>query len=353
MFNGFPVYKLEGSAHFFFYSHTGFWLVDSVLGGSGMLSSGLSGLRVPAATGWRYFENGRWIVENSLTWRAEYSTPTWFVVTSAGGTARAVGNMLGLYEVRNGTHQDRPVYKMLGGDFFLYYSDTKHWMVGPEVGGSVGFIRTLSTGDMESPLVGWSVFNGKGWVVDQDLTVEPYNGYLHAGILHEQVDTKEMWNDHGTHAENDFSCWNPLPPNPEFVLLGSIPQNTYKKPWKGFVFHSADKEAFKDPIGYKFIWNDKGTGADSPSSIWRPICSTGYKSVGVFCQDSRRRPLLSAMKCVHEIYVRACVSEWVWNDENSGSPKQVTIFKNDDPYLQGMEAISTRSEMFGGSHCLV
>ena len=183
------------------------------------------------------------------------------------------------------------------------------------------------------------------------------------------MNTKEMWNDHGTHAENDFSCWNPLPPNPEFVLLGSIPQNTYKKPWKGFVFHSADKEAFKDPIGYKFvsylhipkyfielcvkIWNDKGTGADSPSSIWRPICSTGYKSVGVFCQDSRRRPLLSAMKCVHEIYVRACVSEWVWNDENSGSPKQVTVFKNDDPYLQGMEAISSRSEMFGGSHCLV
>ena len=70
MFNGFPVYKLEGSAHFFFYSHTGFWLVDSVLGGSGMLSGAGSGLRVPAATGWRYFENGRWIVENSLTWRA-------------------------------------------------------------------------------------------------------------------------------------------------------------------------------------------------------------------------------------------------------------------------------------------
>ena len=108
----------------------------------------------------------------------EYSTPSWFVVTSAGGTARAVGNMLGLYEVRNGMHQDRPVYKMVGGDFFLYYSDTKHWMVGPEVGGSVGFIRTLSTGDMESPLVGWSVFNGKGWVVDQNLMVEPYNGKM-------------------------------------------------------------------------------------------------------------------------------------------------------------------------------
>ena len=70
MYNGFPVYKLEGSAYFFFYSQTGFWMVDSVLGGSGMLSSGLSGLRVPSATGVRYFENGRWIVENRLTWRA-------------------------------------------------------------------------------------------------------------------------------------------------------------------------------------------------------------------------------------------------------------------------------------------
>ena len=71
--------------------------------------------------------------------------------------------------------------------------------------------------------------------------------------MHKVVDTNEMWNDHGTHAVNDFSCWNPLPPNDEFVLLGSIPQSTYKKPLKGYVFHSSDKKAFKDPVGYTFV----------------------------------------------------------------------------------------------------
>ena len=65
---------------------------------------------------------------------------------------------------------------MVGGDYFLYYTSTKRWIVGHEVGSSIGFIRTLSTGDMESPLVGWAVFTGKGWVADQDLMVEPYNG---------------------------------------------------------------------------------------------------------------------------------------------------------------------------------
>ena len=88
----------------------------------------------------------------------------------------------------------------------------------------------------------------------QELSSKTFlSGYLHAGIMHEVVDTKEMWNDHGTHAVNDFSCWNPLPPNDEFVLLGSIPQSTYKKPLKGYVFHSSDKKAFKDPVGYTFV----------------------------------------------------------------------------------------------------
>ena len=70
MYNGFSVYKLEGSAYFFFYSLAGYWMVDSVVGGSGLISSGLSGLSVPSESGWKYFENGHWIVENSLTWRA-------------------------------------------------------------------------------------------------------------------------------------------------------------------------------------------------------------------------------------------------------------------------------------------
>jgi len=353
MFNSFPVYKLEGSAYYFFYSLTGYWTVDPVVGGPGLLSSGLAWTRVPQATGWRYYQEGHWIAESSLTWRAEFSTPEWFLVTHSGMLGRSLSNVLGLYQIRNSTYHERPVYKMIGGDYFLYYTSTKRWMVGSEVGGSLGFIRTLSTGDMESPLVGWAVFNGKGWVSDQDLMVEPYNGHLHAGIIHEEVGTKEMWNDHGTHAENDFSCWNPVAPNDEFALLGSIPQNTYRKPIRGFVFHSADKEAFKDPVDYKFIWNDKGTGADSPASIWRPICSQGYKSVGVFCQSSRRRPPLTAIKCVHDIYVRTCPSEWMWNDENSGSPKQVSVFKNDDLYLQGMEATAKRADNFGGAHCLV
>ena len=70
MFNGFPVYKLEGSAYYFFYSLTGYWTVDPVVGGPGLLSSGLAWTRVPQATGWRYYQDGNWVTESSLTWRA-------------------------------------------------------------------------------------------------------------------------------------------------------------------------------------------------------------------------------------------------------------------------------------------
>ena len=106
----------------------------------------------------------------------EYSTPGWFSITSSGSTGRTVANVLGLYEIVNATYNQHPIYKMVGDGYFLFYSDTKHWMVGSKVGSSVGYIRTVSTGDMESPLTGWSFFNGNEWVLDQDLMVEPYNG---------------------------------------------------------------------------------------------------------------------------------------------------------------------------------
>ena len=51
-------------------------------------------------------------------------------------------------------------------------------------------------------------------------------GNLHDGILHEEVELRKIWDDHGTHAVSDFSCWNPILPNEEFVLLSSIPMGS-------------------------------------------------------------------------------------------------------------------------------
>ena len=67
------------------------------------------------------------------------------------------------------------------------------------------------------------------------------------------MDLTEIWNDHGTHAVNDFSCWNPLPPNDEFVVLSNVPQYNYNKPPRGFVFHSSDAKAFADPVDFTFV----------------------------------------------------------------------------------------------------
>ena len=43
----------------------------------------------------------------------------------------------------------------------------------------------------------------------------------------------------------------------------------------------------------------------------------------------------------------------MWNDANSGSPKDVTTFKTEDPFVQGMEASPERTDIFGDSFCLI
>jgi len=330
-------------------------MVDPRIGGPSLLRSKNSDTAIPSTAGWEYFENGRWIQEKSLAWKPEYSTPNWFMISSTkrSPASSQMQKVMGLYQRMNSTHQSMPVYKMLGGDYFFYYSSDKHWMVGSNIGSNSGILRSVSTEDMESPLMGWMEYTDEGWVRKDGILIEPYNGNLHDGILHEEVELRKIWDDHGTHAVSDFSCWNPILPNEEFVLLSSIPMGSYKKPNKGFVFTSTDKDAFKDPIDFRFIWNDKGTDANEPFSIWKPICPDSYKALGVLCQDSRRRPQLSVIKCVHDIYVRSCLNEWVWDDENTGSPKNVTIFKTLDPYTQGMEAARLRIDTLPNSDCLV
>ena len=105
----------------------------------------------------------------------ETSTPGWFMITSSSSTARIMAELLGLYEIVGNAYNGHPVYKMVGGDFYLYYSD-EHWIVGAKIGDSSGFIRSLSFGDEETPLEGWSFFDGSDWASDEQLMVEPYNG---------------------------------------------------------------------------------------------------------------------------------------------------------------------------------
>ena len=76
----------------------------------------------------------------------------------------------------NSTHQSMPVYKMLGGDYFFYYSSDKHWMVGSNIGSNSGILRSVSTEDMESPLMGWMEYTDEGWVRKDGILIEPYNG---------------------------------------------------------------------------------------------------------------------------------------------------------------------------------
>merc|ERR1719334_18092 len=356
MHKGFPVYKLEGSGHYLYRSRRGFWEVDTSVGGFGIIRSVQKKLEDPSTASWRYFENGRWSSAPNLELKADYSTPGWYSVSTPSVISRDLEGVQGIYEKTNTSYNQKPEFKLVGEDRVLYFSQSGRWMIGSDMNRKNSIVRSISNDETNPPLTGWEVLTEDGsWISDKEFRVESYNGHLHLGIIHQEVDLTEIWNDHGTHAVNDFSCWNPLPPNDEFVVLSNVPQYNYNKPPRGFVFHSSDAKAFADPVDFTFIWNDKGTEADQPTSFWSPVCPPDYTFVGSICNKNRLKPKPGqfSFKCVHKIYTQTCISEWTWNEENSGAPRQVSVFKTDDPFVMGMIAVGNRTETLENPLCLV
>ena len=78
---------------------------------------------------------------------------------------------------RRTTDQDynnRPTYKSVDGDAFLFYNDGGHWTIGSTLGSS-GWIRTRKPGLLHIPEDGWQYTDGESWHEDPLMTVS-YEG---------------------------------------------------------------------------------------------------------------------------------------------------------------------------------
>jgi hypothetical protein len=90
-----------------------------------------------------------------------------------------------------------------------------------------------------------------------------------------------IWNDRGSGADSDGAFYRPIAP-PGYFVIGHYAQGNYNAP-DGVVavVKELEQGALAKPVGYQAIWTDYKSGAYLDGAIWRPIPPAGYTCIGV------------------------------------------------------------------------
>jgi hypothetical protein len=90
------------------------------------------------------------------------------------------------------------------------------------------------------------------------------------------------------------------------------------------------KPALKPPTDYEFIWNDKGSGARHDGSCWRPLAPEGYVALGDVFAKGYNKPALNDVMCVaRELTFNGVVGGLIWDDRGSGANRDFSSYQID------------------------
>ena len=90
-----------------------------------------------------------------------------------------------------------------------------------------------------------------------------------------------VWNDRGSGANSDGSFYRPVAPS-GYSVIGYYGQGNYSAPdGTVAVVRELEPGALAAPERYEAIWTDSGSGADLDGAFWRPIPPAGYTCLGV------------------------------------------------------------------------
>ena len=135
-----------------------------------------------------------------------------------------------------------------------------------------------------------------------------------------------IWTNRGSGGKHDGSIWRPRAQN-GFYPLSDTPRNNYSANGLVGFLVKGDQPGVVRPLGYHWVWDDRGSGADQDVSIWRPIPPKGYVCLGdVAVARHGFEPSTDLIRCVHQDYVTQAQSRvWMWNDEGTGSDFDVSL----------------------------
>ncbi|WP_339544923.1 Vps62-related protein [Pseudomonas sp. RA_35y_Pfl2_P32] len=77
-------------------------------------------------------------------------------------------------------------------------------------------------------------------------------------------------------------------------------------------------KALSKPDDFEQVWKDKGSGAKTDCSIWRPVAPQGYVALGLVCADGLDKPSVNSVRCVRaDLVVAASIDTMIWSDKGS------------------------------------
>ena len=144
----------------------------------------------------------------------------------------------------------------------------------------------------------------------------------------------EKWNDNGSGADQDGYFFIPTVRD-NFFMVGGFATQTRKTSLCVITVTEPKNNPetaprlLADPVDYKLVWTDKGSGAEKDGSMWVAIPpDSNYRCIGSIPQSGYSKPALSNYRCVHVSLAEKVVSNSViWSDKGSHADKEVTMFR--------------------------
>lgn len=88
-------------------------------------------------------------------------------------------------------------------------------------------------------------------------------------------------------------------------------------------------ELLMSPAKWQLVWTDKGSGAVMDGSLWHPVPpNNNYVCIGSVGKAGYTSPSIPNYRCLHKCLVENVnVANYLWTDKNTGAKNKVGIYK--------------------------
>ena len=146
-----------------------------------------------------------------------------------------------------------------------------------------------------------------------------------------------VYTDVGTGSRMGITVYGPtlssIPTGYSIVGMAAVPatNGAGNKQMLFLVNPESDPEAIAEPVGFKLIWKDAGSGGHMYGSFYSVNCPMPYVALGDVAVGSWSPPseeLKKKFACINLKLVRsAIIGDLIWNDRGSGAYSDISVWE--------------------------